>query len=171
MLFRSGHCISVDPYYLAQKAINLGYNPEIILSGRRLNDSMGPFVATETVKLMVQKDIPIKNANMLVLGITFKENCPDIRNSRVIDIIDEFKTYHINVDVYDPWASADEVAEEYGIHLLKSLESTEKKYDAVVYAVAHQQFKWIDLKNITQNNKVIFDVKAILPRSASDARL
>ena len=121
-----GHCISVDPYYLAQKAINLGYNPEIILSGRRLNDSMGPFVATETVKLMVQKDIPIKNANMLVLGITFKENCPDIRNSRVIDIIDEFKTYHINVDVYDPWASADEGFREnlsiYSMKLPKNME-------------------------------------------------
>lgn len=166
-----GHCISVDPYYLAQKAISLGYNPEIILSGRRLNDSMGSFVATETVKLMVQKDIPIKNANILVLGITFKENCPDIRNSRVIDIIEEFQTYHINVDVYDPWASVDEVAEEYGIHLLKSLESTNKKYDAVVYAVAHHQFKLIDLTAITNENKVIFDVKAILPKAASDSRL
>ncbi|MDP3353745.1 MAG: nucleotide sugar dehydrogenase [Flavobacteriaceae bacterium] len=166
-----GHCISVDPYYLAQKAISLGYNPEIILSGRRLNDSMGSFVATETVKLMVQKDIPIKNANVLVLGITFKENCPDIRNSRVIDIIEEFQTYYIDVDVYDPWASEEEVADEYGIHLIKTLESNHKKYDAVVYAVAHQQFKSIDLKAITNENKVIFDVKAILPKAASDSRL
>ncbi|MDO9260680.1 MAG: nucleotide sugar dehydrogenase [Flavobacteriaceae bacterium] len=166
-----GHCISVDPYYLAQKAISLGYNPEIILSGRRLNDSMGPFVATETVKLMVQKDIPIKNAKVLVLGITFKENCPDIRNSRVIDIIEEFQTYYIDVDVYDPWASEEEVADEYGIHLIKSLETDGKKYDAVVYAVAHQQFKSIDLTAITNENKVIFDVKAILPKTASDSRL
>lgn len=166
-----GHCISVDPYYLAQKAISLGYNPEIILSGRRLNDSMGPFVATETVKLMVQKDIPIKNSNVLVLGITFKENCPDIRNSRVIDIIEELQTYYINVDVYDPWASEEEVFDEYGIHLIKSIKSNHKKYEAVIFAVAHQQFKLIDIDEITNKNKVIFDVKAILPKTASDSRL
>ncbi|MDP2088345.1 MAG: nucleotide sugar dehydrogenase [Flavobacteriaceae bacterium] len=166
-----GHCISVDPYYLAQKAISLGYNPEIILSGRRLNDSMGPFVATETIKLMVQKDIPIKNANVLVLGITFKENCPDIRNSRVIDIIEEFHSYHINVEVYDPWASEEEVASSYGIHLLKSLNFVDKKYDAVVFAVAHHQFKSINLKELTAENLVIFDVKGVLSKAASDSRL
>ncbi len=113
-----GHCIGVDPYYLAQKAMELGYNPEIILSGRRLNDSMGHYVAQETIKLMIKKGMKIQSSNVLVLGITFKEDCPDIRNSRAIDIIEELQSYSVNVDVYDPWASKEEVKHEYGIDLL-----------------------------------------------------
>jgi len=166
-----GHCIGVDPYYLAQKAISLGYNPEIILSGRRLNDSMGAFVAVETVKLMVKKDIPVKNADVLVLGIAFKENCPDIRNSRAIDIINEIKSYDINVDVYDPWATVSAVKHEYGIDLISSLDDINKKYEAVIIAVAHNEFKEMDLEDYLEENHVIFDVKAMLPKEKSHLRL
>ncbi|OIQ38701.1 MAG: UDP-N-acetyl-D-galactosamine dehydrogenase [Bacteroidetes bacterium MedPE-SWsnd-G1] len=166
-----GHCIGVDPYYLAQKAISLGYNPEIILSGRRLNDSMGAFVAVETVKLMVKKDIPVKNADVLVLGIAFKENCPDIRNSRAIDIIEEIKSYDINVDVYDPWATVSAVKHEYGIDLISSLKDVKKKYEAVIIAVAHDEFKEINLENYLEENHVIFDVKSMLPKEKSHLRL
>ncbi|MGB5323311.1 nucleotide sugar dehydrogenase, partial [Lutimonas sp.] len=127
-----GHCIGVDPYYLAHKAMELGYNPEIILSGRRLNDSMGPYVAQETIKLMIKKGMKIHSSNVLVLGITFKEDCPDIRNSRAIDIIEELKSYSVNVDVYDPWASKEEVQHEYGIDLLGDEKEFVKKYDGVV---------------------------------------
>ena len=166
-----GHCIGVDPYYLAQKAISLGYNPEIILSGRRLNDSMGAFVAVETVKLMVKKDIPVKNADVLVLGIAFKENCPDIRNSRAIDIIEEIKSYDINVDVYDPWTTVPAVKHEYGIDLISSLKDVKKKYEAVIIAVAHDEFKEINLENYLEENHVIFDVKSMLPKEKSHLRL
>lgn len=166
-----GHCIGVDPYYLAQKAISLGYNPEIILSGRRLNDSMGAFVAVETVKMMVKKDIPVKNANILVLGIAFKENCPDIRNSRAIDIINEIKTYDINVDVYDPWATVSAVKHEYGIELISSITDINIKYDAVIIAVAHNEFKELDLESYLKDKHVIFDVKSMLPKEKSHLRL
>ncbi|MDT0552284.1 nucleotide sugar dehydrogenase [Urechidicola vernalis] len=166
-----GHCIGVDPYYLAQKAISLGYNPEIILSGRRLNDSMGAFVAVETVKLMVKKDIPVKNADVLVLGIAFKENCPDIRNSRAIDIIEEIKSYDINVDVYDPWATVSAVKHEYGIDLISSLSDIKKKYEAVIIAVAHDEFKEIKLEEYLEDSHVIFDVKSMLPKEKSHLRL
>ena len=166
-----GHCIGVDPYYLAQKAMQLGYNPEIILAGRRLNDSMGPFVAQETVKMMIKKGITIKNANVLVLGITFKEDCPDIRNSRAIDIINELKTYDINVDVYDPWALPKEVQHEYGIGLISSEKELNKKYDAVVLAVSHKEFKKLDINNLVTKEHVIFDVKATLPKDKSHSRL
>lgn len=166
-----GHCIGVDPYYLAQKAMELGYNPEIILAGRRLNDSMGPFVAQETVKMMIRKGIPIKGANVLVLGITFKEDCPDIRNSRAIDIVRELETYEVNVDVYDPWATSEEVHHEYGIDLIKKEDEIPSKYDAVIVAVSHKEFKIMDLARFCKNDCIIFDVKATLPKEKVHARL
>jgi len=166
-----GHCIGVDPYYLAQKAIKLGYNPEIILAGRRLNDSMGGFVAQETVKLMINKDIPVKNANALVLGITFKENCPDIRNSRAIDVINELKSFKLNVDVYDPWATVSAVKHEYDIDLISDFSDIEKKYQTILIVVAHEEFKTLDLLSVSAKNHVLYDVKAMLPKEKSDMRL
>ncbi len=166
-----GHCIGVDPYYLAQKAMELGYNPEIILAGRRLNDSMGAFVAQEVIKLMIKKSINIKNSNVLVMGITFKEDCPDIRNSRVIDIIEEFNSYHVNVDVYDPWANAKHVKSEYGVDLIKDAKKLEKKYDAVVLAVSHKEFIGLNLNDFVVKNHIKFDVKAVLPKHEVDSRL
>ncbi len=165
-----GHCIGVDPYYLAQKAIGLGYNPEIILAGRRLNDSMGSYVAHEVVKLMVKKDITIKNSEVLVLGITFKENCPDIRNSRVIDIINELKSFDIKVEVCDPWANAQEVQEEYGIDLVNQINGN-KKYQGLVIAVAHDHFKAMDFSKMLQEQHVIYDVKGIFAKEKSHGRL
>lgn len=166
-----GHCIGVDPYYLAQKAIESGYNPEIILAGRKMNDSMGSYVAQETVKMMIKKGATIKNSNALVLGITFKENCPDIRNSRVIDIIEEFESYDVNVDVYDPWASAEEVKHEYGLDLITSTNSLKDKYDAIVLAVSHTEFLKLDLTKMKSKYGVIFDVKSLFPKNLVDARL
>lgn len=166
-----GHCIGVDPYYLAQKAIETGYNPEIILAGRKMNDSMGSYVAQETVKMMIKNGATIKGANALVLGITFKENCPDIRNSRVIDIIREFEDYHVNVDVFDPWASKEEVAHEYGFEMLTSSSQLKENYDAVVLAVAHNEFKELDVESLKSKIGVIFDVKSLLPKEIVDARL
>ncbi|WP_299334753.1 nucleotide sugar dehydrogenase [uncultured Psychroserpens sp.] len=166
-----GHCIGVDPYYLAQKAIESGYNPEIILAGRKMNDSMGGYVAQETVKMMIKKGARIKNSNVLVLGITFKENCPDIRNSRVIDIIREFETFNVNVDVYDPWASKDEVSEEYGFDLLCDQSKLRTDYDAIVLAVSHNEFLELDLNKLKSDISVIFDVKSLLPKHTVDARL
>jgi UDP-N-acetyl-D-galactosamine dehydrogenase len=164
-----GHCIGVDPYYLAQKAQEVGYHPEIILAGRRLNDSMGGYVASEVIKLMVKKDIPVKNANILMLGITFKENCPDIRNTKAIDIYHELVTYNTNVDIYDPWADPSEVAHEYGIPSVKSLPN--KQYDAIVLAVSHKTFESIQLDNLRKLNSVVYDVKAVLPKEMVDGRL
>ncbi|MCF6351351.1 MAG: nucleotide sugar dehydrogenase [Flavobacteriaceae bacterium] len=166
-----GHCIGVDPYYLAQKAIKLGYNPEIILAGRRLNDSMGAFVAQETVKLMLKKDITVKNANALVLGITFKENCPDIRNSRAIDVINELKSFELNVDVYDPWATISAVKHEYELDLISDFKDLTKKYQTIIILVAHEEFKTLNLKSVLAENYVLYDVKAILPKEKSDIRL
>ncbi len=166
-----GHCIGVDPYYLAQKAIESGYNPEIILAGRKMNDSMGAYVAQETVKMMIKKGARIKDSNALVLGITFKENCPDIRNSRVIDIIEEFETYGVNVDVYDPWASKDEVRHEYGFELLDSQSQLKQDYDAIVLAVSHNEFLQLNLEDLKSDIGVIFDVKSLLPKQNVDARL
>ncbi|WP_418513595.1 nucleotide sugar dehydrogenase [Corallibacter sp.] len=166
-----GHCIGVDPYYLAQKAIESGYNPEIILAGRKMNDSMGAYVATETVKLMIKKGATIKGANVLVLGITFKENCPDIRNSRVIDIIKEFQTYDVQVDVYDPWASVNEVKHEYDLDLITTTHALKTHYDAIVLAVSHKEFLQIDIQALKATNAVIFDVKSLLPANQVDARL
>lgn len=164
-----GHCIGVDPYYLAQKAQEAGYHPEIILAGRRLNDSMGQYVAGEVIKLMIKKDIPVKGSNILMLGITFKENCPDIRNTRAIDIYHELKTYDLNVDVYDPWASADEVRHEYGIESLTSL--PDKTYDAIILTVAHKTFASLPLELLKKDNCVLYDVKGFLPKEMVDGRL
>lgn len=163
-----GHCIGVDPYYLTYKAEGLGYHAQVILAGRRINDSMGSFVANKTIKLMIKKGKKIDKANVLVLGITFKENCPDIRNSRVIDIINELKEFGCNIDVYDPWADSLEVEKEYGFRLKENLKS---KYDAVILAVAHNQFKNINIKDFLSENGVVFDVKGILDRDLVDCRL
>ena len=163
-----GHCIGVDPYYLAQKAQEVGYHPEIILAGRRLNDSMGGYVASQIVKLMVRKERKVLGAKVLMLGITFKENCPDIRNTRAIDIYNELKSYEMNVDVYDPWADAAEVKHEYG---LDTVDSPKADYDALVLAVAHNEFLEMDLRALMVDGGIIYDVKAILPKQSVDARL
>ncbi len=166
-----GHCIGVDPYYLAQKAIESGYNPEIILAGRKMNDSMGAYVATETVKMMIDKVATIKDSKALVLGITFKENCPDIRNSRVIDIIEELKSYHVNVDVYDPWALKEEVQDEYNLDLITSISDLKSDYDAIILAVSHKEFLEIPLDDLKSDKCVVFDVKSLLPKESVDGRL
>lgn len=163
-----GHCIGVDPYYLTHKAESLGYNPQVILSGRRINDNMGVYIANTVVKLMTQHKHTIHDANILVLGITFKENCPDIRNSRVVDVVKELKSFGAAVDVYDPHADAGEVEHEYNLKLTSSLE---KKYQAVVMAVAHNEFKELDWSTFTRSNSVVYDVKGVLPRTAVTARL
>ncbi len=163
-----GHCISVDPYYLAMKAEQLGHHPAVILSGRRINDQMGAFVASKVVKLMVQKGIPVKDAPVLVLGITFKENCPDLRNSKVIDVITELKEFGSSVEVYDPWASKEEVKHEYGLSLIPSIN---KKYSAVILAVNHNEFLEMDVRDLLYDRAVVFDVKGALPREIVDARL
>ena len=158
-----GHCIGVDPYYLTHKAQEVGYNPEIILAGRRLNDNMGMYVANQVLKLMIQKEHKISGAKVLVLGITFKENCPDIRNSRVIDVINELKEFGTDVSVYDPWADPEEVKREYGIDLL---ESPDEKYDAVVLAVAHDKFDGLDIEKLRNgNDTVVYDIKSKLDKS------
>ena len=167
-----GHCIGVDPYYLTHKAQQIGYNPEVILAGRRINDGMGPYVAEQVIKLMTRKRIHAVDANVLILGLTFKENCPDLRNTRVIDIITEMKNYHIQPDVYDPWVDKGEAQHEYGIEPIGS--PKEGHYDAVILAVAHDQFKAMGItgiKKLTKKNAVIFDVKNVLPKDAVDARL
>ncbi len=152
-----GHCIGVDPYYLTHKAQSIGYNPEIILAGRRLNDNMGIYVANQVIKLMIKKGHRIEGSNVLVLGITFKENCPDIRNSRVIDVIEELKEFGCNIDVYDPWAEKEEVKYEYNLDLVEKLDTS--KYDGVVLAVAHNEFRELKLKT---DDNVVFDIKSIL---------
>lgn len=165
-----GHCIGVDPYYLAHKAQSLGYHPQVILSGRRVNDNMGPFVAEKVVKLMIQKDHKIKGSKALIMGITFKENCPDVRNTRVVDIYHELIQFGLKVDIYDPWADAAEVKHEYNVDILNKLDET-IVYDAVIVAVAHKQFLSIDYQKIKRNNGVIFDTKGCLDRSLVDGRL
>ncbi|RDV16106.1 nucleotide sugar dehydrogenase [Pontibacter diazotrophicus] len=165
-----GHCIGVDPYYLAQKAQEVGYHPEIILAGRRLNDGMGEYVAHEVIKLMVKKDIPVKGANILVLGITFKENCPDVRNTKVVDILRTLKEYQTNITIYDPWAEPDEVKHEYGWESVRELGNI-SDCDAIVLAVSHNEFKHLDLQKLCKANAVIYDVKGALPKAMADARL
>ncbi|NEW84834.1 MAG: nucleotide sugar dehydrogenase [Mariniphaga sp.] len=165
-----GHCIGVDPYYLAQKAQEAGYHPEIILAGRRMNDSMGKYVASEVVKLMIQNEIPVKNSNILMLGITFKENCPDIRNTKATDIYHELTSYGIYVDIYDPWASPEEVLHEYGLTITKHLKES-VEYAAVILAVAHDEFMKIDLQAFKTRGAIIYDVKGILSRELVHARL
>lgn len=164
-----GHCISVDPYYLSHKAESLGYHPAVILSGRRVNDNMGMFVANKVLKLMMQKDIRIKGSSILILGITFKENCPDIRNSRVVDIYKELKQFGLEVDIHDPWASPSEVKKQFNINL-KDIDS-QSKYEAVILAVSHQEFAEIDYKVLTSDTSVIFDTKAFLDKELVDSRL
>jgi len=166
-----GHCIGVDPYYLAQKAIEEGYNPEIILAGRRMNDGMGSYVAHEVVKLMIKKDGKVKNGNALILGITFKENCPDIRNTKAIDVISELKNYNLNVDVYDPWANAEEVKSEFGITLISEENKLKENYDAIVLTVSHQEFLGFTINKYTSDTSVVFDVKSFLPEDEIDGRL
>ena len=155
-----GHCIGVDPYYLAQRAQELGYHPEIILSGRRLNDSMGSYVASEIVKLMLQHDIKVNQANILLLGITFKENCPDVRNTKVVDVVTHLKEYGASITIYDPWANPEEVHEEYGIHTINKL--PDATYETIVLAVAHKEFLDLDLSQFKTPNGIIYDVKGAL---------
>lgn len=167
-----GHCIGVDPYYLTHKAKQVGYNPEIILAGRRINDGMGSFVARKLIKLMIHKEHKIYNSRVLVLGITFKENCPDIRNSRVIDIINELKDYGCQVDIYDPWADPEEVKKEYGIDLLSGFKNDELcDYSGIILAVGHTQFNELDFTVCNSNGSVVYDVKGILPRETIKDRL
>jgi UDP-N-acetyl-D-glucosamine/UDP-N-acetyl-D-galactosamine dehydrogenase len=165
-----GHCISVDPYYLASKAESLGYVPQVILSGRHVNNSIAPFIANKVLKLMIQKGQTIKGANVLILGVTFKENCPDIRNTKVVDIYNEMCEFGTNVDIYDPWAVADEVTHEYGVSILTSLDTT-KKYEAILLAVAHDEFKTFDFEKHHNAGAVIFDAKAVIDRRWVDGRL
>lgn len=164
-----GHCIGVDPYYLAQCAQRHGYNPEIILAGRRMNDGMGEYVANETIKLMLKKGLQVLNSNILILGFTFKENCPDVRNTKVIDIYKALKEYNVNVTVYDPWANLDAVMREYGIEVTNELPS--KKFEAAILAVAHKRFESLDIFSLLKAKHVIFDVKAFLDRNIIDGRL
>ncbi|WP_372800948.1 nucleotide sugar dehydrogenase [Lutibacter sp.] len=156
-----GHCIGVDPYYLAQKAQEVGYHPEIILAGRRMNDSMGQYVASEVIKLFVKNDIEIKNAQILVLGITFKENCPDVRNTKVVDVVKQLEDFGTNVTVFDPWANPNEVQQEYQIKTVQKI--PKKTYDGIVLAVAHQEFLQINFDSYLSKNGVIYDVKGVLP--------
>jgi UDP-N-acetyl-D-glucosamine/UDP-N-acetyl-D-galactosamine dehydrogenase len=165
-----GHCIGIDPYYLAQKAQEVGYHPEIILAGRRLNDSMGAYVATEVVKLMLKKGKPVKDNKALMLGITFKENCPDIRNTRAIDIYHELQSYGMQVDIFDPWANPKEVKHEYGIDILIKYPFSQD-YSAIILAVAHNEFLEINIKDYKEKGTVIFDVKGILPKNHVNLRL
>jgi UDP-N-acetyl-D-galactosamine dehydrogenase len=165
-----GHCISVDPYYLASKAESLGYVPQVILSGRHVNNSIAPFIANKLLKLMIHKTHTIKGSNVLILGITFKENCPDIRNTKVVDIYNELCEFGLKVDIYDPWASAEEVKHEYGIKILNEFNTT-KKYEAVLLAVSHDEFKAFDFEKYYANGTVIFDAKAVIDRRWVDGRL
>jgi UDP-N-acetyl-D-glucosamine/UDP-N-acetyl-D-galactosamine dehydrogenase len=167
-----GHCISVDPYYLTHKAQSIGYHPEIILAGRRLNDKMGGYVASQLVKAMAQKSIPIHGARVLVMGLTFKENCPDIRNTRIVDIVSELKEYGCQVDIYDPWVNPEEVQHEYGLLTVKNV--APQTYDSVVLAVAHHQFKSMGSSGIRALGKpthVLYDLKYLLTAEESDLRL
>ena len=167
-----GHCIGVDPYYLTHKALEVGYNPEMILAGRRLNDSMGSYVADQVSMLMTKKRIHVVDANVLIMGLTFKENCPDLRNTRVIDLIEEFKGFNCNVDVYDPWVDKDEAVHEYGIKPID--QPVEGKYDTIILAVAHDEFKELSLEQIKafgKDNHVLYDIKYLLKANEVDGRL
>ena len=167
-----GHCIGVDPYYLTHKAQEVGYHPNMILAGRRLNDQMGQYIASSFIKLLLKKKIDTHNAKVLVMGLTFKENCPDLRNTRVIDIIEELQSYGLDVDVYDPWVQSAEAADEYGIQIIQDL--CENTYCGIIIAVAHDQFKQLngaDLRKLCVHDSVIFDVKNLLPRNEVDGSL
>jgi len=167
-----GHCIGIDPYYLVHKAESLGYHPQLISAGRRINDNMGHFVVSEVVKLMATKKINIVDSNILMLGLTFKENCPDLRNTRVVEMVDELQSYNANVDVYDPWVDAEEAFKEYGLKTVAELKSGQ--YDAVVIAVAHEQFQGMGvdgIKALAKDNHVLYDIKYLLPSDSVDGRL
>ena len=164
-----GHCIGVDPYYLAQKAQEYGYHPEIILAGRRLNDSMGDYVASEVVKLMIAKDVRVKDANVLVLGITFKENCPDVRNTKAVDVIAALKEFGMNITIYDPWANKEEVMHEYNLESTQEIPTS--TFDAIVLTVAHTAFLEMNFDSILNKNNIVYDVKNILPLSKKDGGL
>lgn len=167
-----GHCTGVDPYYLAQKAQEVGYHPEIILAGRRLNDGMGNYVALEVVKLMIKNDISVKNSNILVLGFTFKENCPDVRNTRVIDIVEFLSGFEAHCEIYDPWADPDEVEQEYNVRTIKNLDGLTGNYDAIIVAVGHKEFFNLDYNQLRKNNSsVIYDIKGILDKDVINGRL
>ena len=166
-----GHCIGVDPYYLAQKAQEVGYHPEIILAGRRVNDGMGTYIASEIVKLMIKNDITIKGANVLMLGITFKENCPDVRNTRVIDIVRELVSYEIKLTIYDPWAKKEDVAHEYGFDIITKLPDDDILFDSIVLAVAHKDFLDTNWKKRVKPKGIIYDVKGCLDKEMISARL
>lgn len=167
-----GHCIGVDPYYLTYKALEVGHNPEMILAGRKINDNMGFFVTNQVIKLMTKKDIPTKNANILIMGLAFKENCPDIRNTRVVDLVKEFRTFDCKVDVYDPWVNKDDAMKEYKIELIE--QPKVNKYDAIIIAVAHNAFKDFSTKQIKafgKDNHVLYDIKYLLGKEEVDGRL
>ena len=162
-----GHCIGVDPYYLAQKAQELGYHPEIILAGRRMNDGMGEYIASQVVKCMIRKGVSVRNADILILGLTFKENCPDVRNTKVVDIVTSLKDYNTNITIFDPWANKEEVKYEYGFEIVNEL--PDNKYHAIILAVAHEKFKNISIDSLRIDDKsVVYDVKGFLIREASD---
>jgi UDP-N-acetyl-D-galactosamine dehydrogenase len=165
-----GHCIGVDPYYLAQKALEVGYHPEIILAGRRLNDGMGSYVANEVIKLMIKKGIQVRGNKALILGITFKENCPDVRNTRVIDIVKRLREYQMEIDIYDPWADPEEVCKEYGVKTLRAMPQ-KNGYGAVVMTVAHREFNNDLIRQLCHDKCVIYDVKSVLDKELVDARL
>ena len=169
-----GHCIGVDPYYLTHKAQSVGYHPEMILAGRRLNDSMGAYVVSQLVKNMLKKQIQVDGANVLVMGLTFKENCPDLRNTKIVDIVKELKEYNIKVDITDPWCSSEEATHEYGLALTSNDELSQGKYDAIILAVAHNEFKELGVENIRKlgkENHVLYDLKYVLPKNEVDMRL
>ena len=164
-----GHCIGVDPYYLAQCAQRYGYNPEIILAGRRMNDSMGEYVAEQVIKLMLKKGLQVLGSKILILGFTFKENCPDVRNTKVIDIYNALKEYGVNIEIYDPWANPEISDKEYHVSVSNILPS--KKFNAVILAVAHDKFQSINISKLLEEESVIYDVKGMLPSDLSDGRL
>jgi UDP-N-acetyl-D-galactosamine dehydrogenase len=164
-----GHCIGVDPYYLAQKAQEVGYHPEIILAGRRLNDGMGKYIGTELIRHLVQREQKVKGAKVLVLGITFKENCPDVRNTRVVDVVSTLTDFGMDVTIYDPWADEKEVAHEYALSITKHLPET--SFDAILLAVAHKEFAAIDFGKLKNNHGIIYDIKSFLPAEVADFRL
>jgi UDP-N-acetyl-D-glucosamine/UDP-N-acetyl-D-galactosamine dehydrogenase len=164
-----GHCIGVDPYYLAQKAQEYGYHPEIILAGRRLNDGMGDYVASEILKCMIKKNIPVNGAKVLILGITFKENCPDVRNTKVVDLVIALKDYGLDITIYDPWANSDEILNEFSLKSTNSL--PKQKFDAIILTVAHNEFKALDLESLSNLKSVVYDVKNFLPKNKKDKGL
>jgi UDP-N-acetyl-D-galactosamine dehydrogenase len=167
-----GHCIGVDPYYLTHKAQSLGYHPEVILAGRRINDEMGRYTATEIVKMMIKKGLTVLNANILQLGITFKENCPDCRNSRAVDVVENLQEFGCKVDIFDPWAAPEDIEKEYGLSAFSKIDQLkDKKYDVIVLAVAHKEFFELDIKSLRKENSIVFDIKSVLPKDEIDARL